>query len=473
MVYINGKWRQSETKMEVRNPATNEVIKTVFTVGKAETEEAIQSAKQAFKSWKKTTFTERVTYLEEAARLLEEQSEELAQLITKENGKPIADARYEVNDGIAFLHWYAEEAKRIYGDVLPAAAKDKQLFVIRRPIGVCAAITPWNFPFSMITRKIAPALATGCTIILKPASVTPLSAIKVFECFHKAGLPKGVVNLVIGKASEIGNTLTASEDVKKITFTGSTDVGKLLLRDSAETVKASSMELGGHAPFIVFADSDIDGAIDGVLMTKFTNSGQTCVSTNRIYVEKSIAEEFTSKLVQKVEKLKIGNGLDEDVNVGPVIDSNSFEKIMNQIADAKAKNGEVICGGRQYDNKTGGYFIEPTIISNANEDMLIAYEETFGPVVPIFTFKGEEEIIEKANHTHYGLAGYCYTKDLGRAFRMMEELEYGMVGINDPAPFAIHTPFGGVKESGLGQEGGKYGLEAYLITKYISFNINY
>ncbi|MFD1450730.1 NAD-dependent succinate-semialdehyde dehydrogenase [Oceanobacillus sojae] len=473
MVYINGKWRQSETKMEVRNPATNEVIKTVFTVGKAETEEAIQSAKQAFKSWKKTTFTERVAYLEEAARLLEEQSEELAQLITKENGKPIADARYEVNDGIAFLHWYAEEAKRIYGDVLPAAAKDKQLFVIRRPIGVCAAITPWNFPFSMITRKIAPALATGCTIILKPASVTPLSAIKVFECFHKAGLPKGVVNLVIGKASEIGNTLTASEDVKKITFTGSTDVGKLLLRDSAETVKASSMELGGHAPFIVFADSDIDGAIDGVLMTKFTNSGQTCVSTNRIYVEKSIAEEFTSKLVQKVEKLKIGNGLDEDVNVGPVIDSNSFEKIMNQIADAKAKNGEVICGGRQYDNKTGGYFIEPTIISNANEDMLIAYEETFGPVVPIFTFKGEEEIIEKANHTHYGLAGYCYTKDLGRAFRMMEELEYGMVGINDPAPFAIHTPFGGVKESGLGQEGGKYGLEAYLITKYISFNINY
>ncbi|MEK4302060.1 NAD-dependent succinate-semialdehyde dehydrogenase [Oceanobacillus sp. FSL W8-0428] len=473
MVYINGKWRQSETKMEVRNPATNEVIKTVFTVGKAETEEAIQSAQQAFKSWKKTTFTERVTYLEEAARLLEEQSEELAQLITKENGKPIADARYEVNDGIAFLHWYAEEAKRIYGDVLPAAAKDKQLFVIRRPIGVCAAITPWNFPFSMITRKIAPALATGCTIILKPASVTPLSAIKVFECFHKAGLPKGVVNLVIGKASEIGNTLTASEDVKKITFTGSTDVGKLLLRDSAETVKASSMELGGHAPFIVFADSDIDVAIDGVLMTKFTNSGQTCVSTNRIYVEKSIAEEFTSKLVQKVEKLKIGNGLDEDVNVGPVIDSNSFKKIMNQIADAKAKNGEVICGGRQYDNKTSGYFIEPTIISNANEDMSIAYEETFGPVVPIFTFEGEEEIIEKANHTHYGLAGYCYTKDLGRAFRMMEELEYGMVGINDPAPFAIHTPFGGVKESGLGQEGGKYGLEAYLITKYISFNINY
>ncbi|WP_077600963.1 NAD-dependent succinate-semialdehyde dehydrogenase [Oceanobacillus sojae] len=473
MVYINGKWRQSETRMEVRNPATNEVIKIVSTVGKAETEEAIQSAKQAFKSWKKTTFTERVTYLEEAARLLEEQSEELAQLITKENGKPIADARYEVNDGIAFLHWYAEEAKRIYGDVLPAATKDKQLFVIRRPIGVCAAITPWNFPFSMITRKIAPALATGCTIILKPASVTPLSAIKVFECFHKAGLPKGVVNLVIGKASEIGNTLTTSEDVKKITFTGSTDVGKLLLRDSAETVKASSMELGGHAPFIVFADSDIDVAIDGVLTTKFTNSGQTCVSTNRIYVEKSIAEEFTSKLVQKVEKLKIGNGLDEDVNVGPVIDSNSFEKIMNQIADAKAKNGEVICGGRQYDNGTSGYFIEPTIISNANEDMLIAYEETFGPVVPIFTFEGEEEIIEKANHTHYGLAGYCYTKDLSRAFRMMEELEYGMVGINDPAPFAIHTPFGGVKESGLGQEGGKYGLEAYLITKYISFNVNY
>ncbi|WP_040979732.1 NAD-dependent succinate-semialdehyde dehydrogenase [Oceanobacillus jeddahense] len=473
MVYINGEWKQSESKMEVRNPATNEVIETVSTVGKVETEEAIKSAKQAFKSWKKTTFTERVTYLEEAARLLEEQSEELAQLITKENGKPIADARYEVNDGIDFLHWYAEEAKRVYGDVLPTAAKDKQLFVIRRPVGVCAAITPWNFPFSMITRKIAPALATGCTIILKPASATPLSAIKVFECFHKAGLPEGIVNLVIGKASEIGNTLTKSKDVKKITFTGSTDVGKLLLKNSAETVKASSMELGGHAPFIVFADSDINVATDGVLMTKFTNSGQTCVSTNRIYVEKSIAEEFTSKLVQKVEELKIGNGLDEDVNVGPIIDSNSFEKIMNQITDAKAKNGEIICGGRQYDNKSDGYFIEPTIIVNANDDMLIAHEETFGPVVPIFTFENEEEIIEKANHTHYGLAGYCYTKDLGRAFKMMEELEYGMVGINDPAPFAIHTPFGGVKESGLGQEGGKYGLDAYLITKYVSFNTNY
>lgn len=470
MVYINGEWVKTANKLEVRNPATNEVIEAVSTVGKVETEFAISSAKRAFKSWKKTTFPQRVKYLEKVSYLLEKQSEELAQIITKENGKPIKDARAEVKDGIAFIDWYAEEAKRVYGDVLPASHKDKKLLVIREPIGVCAAITPWNFPFSMITRKIAPALATGCTVILKPASVTPLSAIKVFECFHEASLPKGVINLVIGNAEEIGNTMTKSEDVRKITFTGSTAVGKLLLRDSADTVKDVSMELGGHAPFIVFADADIRLAVEGVLTSKFTNSGQTCVSTNRIYVEKSIAEEFANTLTDEVKKLKVGDGLREEINVGPLINKKSMEKVRNQIDDAKNKNAKILCGGNIYDNDNDGHFMQPTVIQNATDDMLIAKEETFGPVVPIFAFENEEELIERANHKHYGLAGYCYTNGLSRGLRIMEELEYGIVGINDPAPFVIQAPFGGVKESGIGNEGGKYGLEGYLIDKFVSID---
>ncbi|MEK4439543.1 NAD-dependent succinate-semialdehyde dehydrogenase [Niallia sp. FSL K6-0077] len=473
MAYINGSWIESKSRLEVLNPATNEIIDTVPVVGKAETIAAIESAREAFKSWKKTTFSERVDYLVKAASILREQREELAELITKENGKPLRDSRSEVDSGIAYIDWYAEEAKRIYGDVLPAADQNKHLLVIREPVGVCAAITPWNFPFSMITRKIAPALATGCTMVLKPASATPLSAIKVFECFDKAGVPKGVINLVIGSAQEIGNAMTQSEEVRKITFTGSTAVGKLLLRDSADTVKAVSMELGGHAPFIIFDDANIDFVIEGVLNTKFTNSGQTCVSTNRIYVQKNIAEEFSKTLASRVSKLKIGNGLDESVDVGPIIDLKSYEKIMDQIKDAKEKNAKILCGGKPYDNKTDGKFIEPTIISDANEEMLISSEETFGPVVPIFTFETEDEIIEKVNHRYYGLAGYCYTSDLGRAFRVSGELEYGMVGVNDSSPFVVHAPFGGIKESGLGQEGGKYGLEGYLITKYISINTKY
>ncbi|MCF3944104.1 NAD-dependent succinate-semialdehyde dehydrogenase [Oceanobacillus alkalisoli] len=473
MAYINGRWIETASQLEVINPATNEIIGKVPVVGKTETIEAIESAKEAFKSWKKTTFPERVYYLEKVVTLLREQHEEIAQLITKENGKPIGDSRDEVESGIAYIEWYAEEAKRIYGDVLPASSQNKHLIVKRQPIGVCAAITPWNFPFSMITRKIAPALATGCTVVLKPASATPLSAVKVFECFDKAGLPEGVINLVIGSAQEIGNEMTKSEDVRKISFTGSTAVGKLLFRDSADTVKAISMELGGHAPFIVFDDSDVNIAVEGILNTKFGNSGQTCVSTNRIYVQSGIAEKFTKALTKKVSKLKVGNGLDEDVDVGPIIDQKSFDKIMEQIEDVRDKKGKIICGGKQYANNTGGKFIQPTIITEANEKMLIATEETFGPVVPIFTFETEEEIIEKANHKHYGLAGYCYTSDLGRAFRVSEELEYGMIGVNDSSPFVIQAPFGGIKESGLGQEGGKYGLEGYLITKYISFNANY
>ena len=468
MVYINGEWIKTNNRIEVKNPSTNDIVESVSIVGEKETKKAIESAKSAYNSWKKTTADERIKYLKKVSYLLNDISEELAILITKENGKSIKDARMEVQDGIDFVDWYIEEARRVYGDVLPASHEAKKLFVLKEPVGVCAAITPWNFPLSMITRKIAPAIAAGCTVILKPASATPLSAVKVFECFHKAGLPKGVVNLVIGSAKEIGKTLTKSKDVKKLTFTGSTVVGKQLMKASADTVKNVSMELGGHAPYIIFADADIDSAIKGVIGSKFTNSGQTCISTNRIFVEESIAKEFSQKLAQKVERLTVGDGLNEETDVGPLIDEDSMLKILNQIDDAKQKEGKVICGGNKQSKPNEGYFLEPTVIENANDQMLIAQEETFGPVAPIFTFKTEEELIERANHDNYGLAGYCYTKDLSRGLRMMNELEYGILGINDASPTVIQAPFGGVKESGIGSEGGKYGIEEYLIEKFVS-----
>jgi len=468
MVYINGEWIETNDKLEVKNPATNEIIQNVSTVGEQETAKAIESAKNAYKYWKKTTVDDRIKYLKKVSSLLNDISEDLAVLITKENGKPITDARMEVKDGIDFIDWYIEEARRVYGDVLPASHEEKQLLVLEEPVGVCAAITPWNFPLSMITRKIAPAIAAGCTVVLKPASATPLSAIKVFECFHEAGLPKGVVNLVIGSANKIGKTLTGSKDVRKLTFTGSTVVGRQLMRDSAETVKNVSMELGGHAPYIIFADADIDSAVEGVLGSKFSNSGQTCISTNRIFVEESATKEFSQKLTQKVKQLTVGDGLNEETNVGPLIDQNSMSKILNQIEDAEQKEGKIVSGGKKTEEDSGGYFLEPTIIENANDQMLIAQEETFGPVAPIFTFKTEEELVERANHDHYGLAGYCYTSDLSRGLRMMNQLEYGILGINDSSPTVIQAPFGGVKESGIGSEGGKYGIEEYLIEKFVS-----
>jgi succinate-semialdehyde dehydrogenase/glutarate-semialdehyde dehydrogenase len=342
--------------------------------------------------------------------------------------------------------------------------------VIRQPVGVAAAITPWNFPLSMITRKIAPALAAGCTVVLKPAPATPLSAIKVFECFHEAGLPKGVVNLVIGPAEEIGAEMTSHPEVRKITFTGSTAVGKKLLRDSADTVKKVSMELGGHAPLIVFEDADLDAAVEGVLSSKFKNTGQTCISTNRVYVADSVAEEFGKKLAEKVSGLRVGNGMEDGVDVGPLINKGALEKVVGHVQDASERSGKVLCGGRTAESAGGnGYFYEPTVIHHANEQMKIATEETFGPVAPIFQFQTEEEVIERANHASYGLAAYCFTKDLGRGFRMMRELEYGIVGINDPAPITVQAPFGGVKESGIGKEGGKYGLDEYLEEKFVSF----
>ncbi|HLR68727.1 MAG TPA: NAD-dependent succinate-semialdehyde dehydrogenase [Virgibacillus sp.] len=472
MLYINGKWIQTENTFEVTNPATGETIETISLGGKEETIEAIARAKDAFKQWRKTTGNQRSNYLKKVVQLMNERSDMLAETITKENGKPLADAKSEVASAINYLDWYAEEAKRIYGDTLSPSHPDKHLMVIRQPVGVCAAITPWNFPLSMITRKIAPALAAGCTVVLKPALQTPLSAVKVFECFHEAELPEGVVNLLIGAADEIGSEMTSSPDVRKITFTGSTPIGKKLLRDSASTVKKASMELGGHAPLIVFEDADIDEAVQGVMQSKFKNSGQTCISTNRVYVAESIADEFGEKLAEKTSKLQVGNGLQDGINVGPLINENALKKVKEQVEDARNNNGKVLCGGKEADlnQDVNGHFYEPTVIQYANDQMRIATEETFGPVAPIFTFKDEDEVIKRANHDSYGLAAYCFTQDLGRGLRMMQELDYGIVGINDSLPIVIQAPFGGVKESGMGKEGGKYGLEEYLEEKYVSLS---
>ncbi|MFT4415270.1 NAD-dependent succinate-semialdehyde dehydrogenase [Fredinandcohnia humi] len=474
MLYINGEWREANSGKTLRviNPATGELIKEVAYGGAEETNEAIAAATSAFSTWKRRTGKERGQYLERVAQLLREKTDEIAIVMTSEMGKPLPEAHREIGIAIDYVDWYAEEAKRIYGETLTPSHTDKHLMVLREPVGVTAAITPWNFPIAMITRKLSPALAAGCTVILKPASATPLTAIKVFECFHEAELPKGVANLVIGSAAEIANEMTSNPEVKKITFTGSTEVGKKLIRDSAVQMKRVSMELGGHAPFIVFEDADLDLAVEGIMLTKFKNCGQTCISTNRIYVADKVAEEFGQKLAERVSKLTIGNGLEEGVDVGPLIDHKALEKVEEHVEDALLHKGTLLCGGKRV-TKAGlpGSFYEPTVIQGANEAMKILTEETFGPVAPIISFSTEEEVIGKVNHKQYGLASYCYTKDLSRALRIMRELDYGIVGINDPTPIVAQAPFGGVKESGIGREGGKYGLEEYLEEKFVSIQI--
>ncbi|MFK9092572.1 NAD-dependent succinate-semialdehyde dehydrogenase [Bacillus salipaludis] len=474
MLYINGEWRDSFSgdTIEILNPATGVKLSEVASCGREETREAIEKAHEAFQTWKQTTGLERAQLLKKVADLLRENGEEIAKTITKEMGKPITEARREIISGSNYVEWFAEEAKRIYGETIPAPSFDKHLMLIQQPIGVVGAITPWNYPLSMVTRKIAPALAAGCTVVLKPAPSTPLTAIKVFECFHQAGFPKGVVNLVIGPAEEIGAELTSNPLVRKITFTGSTAVGKKLIRDSADTVKKFSMELGGHAPFIVIADANVDAAVDGAISTKFVNNGQTCICTNRIYVAEEIAEEFGKKLAVKTSQLTVGNGLNESTQVGPLINEQALNKVESHVKDAIDHNGEILCGGERLEfPNLKGCFYKPTVINHAKETMKIAKEETFGPVVPIFTFKTEEEVINKANDTHYGLAAYCYTTDLGRGLRMMRELDYGIVGINDPAPIVTQSPFGGLKESGIGKEGGKQGIQEYLEKKFVSILI--
>ena len=473
-MYINGEWIKSDKTLDVYNPATNEIVDKVYLVNKEKTEQAIQHAKEAFKKWSQKTAVERAQYLRAVANKIEENKEKFARTITLEMGKSIHNARYEVQSTIDYFNWFAEEGRRVYGDTIPASDPTKRLMTIKQPVGVAAAITPWNFPLSMIARKFAPALAAGCTVILKPAPEAPLSAVELFKVFDEVGIPNGVVNLVLGDAEEIASAFMESRDVRKITFTGSTEVGKILIRQSADTVKKVSMELGGHAPFIIFEDADLDLAVEGLIKSKFASTGQQCVCPNRIYVHESIYDDFAERLKNKVLSLKVGNGLDESNDIGAIVSEKGLEKIHHHVSDAVNKGASIICGGKRItEGECGkGIFYAPTVLGNVREEMIVVHEETFGPVIPLMKFSTEEEVIEKANHISYGLASYFYTNDLGRMYRVSERLEYGMVGVNDAAPFVVQAPFGGIKESGIGREGGYQGIEEYLETKFISVKLN-
>ncbi|MFC4769309.1 NAD-dependent succinate-semialdehyde dehydrogenase [Effusibacillus consociatus] len=472
-LYINGKWREAagSRQFPVTNPATGEFITAVADASAADAREAVEAAWQAFETWSKETARKRSELLYKWYRLIVEHAGELASLMTTEQGKPVNEAKGEVLYGADFVLWYAEEAKRIYGDLIPASAQTKRLQVLQQPVGPVLAITPWNFPAAMITRKIAPALAAGCTVVIKPSEETPLTAIRLVELAEQAGFPPGVINLLtVQNPREVSEVLLTSPLIRKITFTGSTEVGKFLMRQAANGVKRVSLELGGHAPFIVFADADIEKAVDGAIASKFRNAGQTCVCANRIYVEETILAAFTEKFRAKVEQLKVGQGHQEDVEIGPLINQEAVEKVERHVRDALEKGAQLVCGGQRltgagYEN---GQFFQPTILAGVTNDMLISQEETFGPVAPIYAFRTEEEVLDLANHPNYGLAAYVYTSNLGRTIRMTENLEFGIVGVNDPLPAVAQAPFGGYKESGLGREGGKYGLEEFLETKFVS-----
>lgn len=474
MLYINGEWIESSDSFDVINPASNEVLEHIPKASPQQTNDAIDAANAAFPMWSKLPALKRAAYLHKVADLLRERMDHIAAIITKEMGKPLPEAKGEMSLAIDYLEWYAEEGRRIYGETIPASTENKRLMVIQQPVGVVGAITPWNFPIAMITRKLAPALAAGCTFILKPASATPLTAIEVIKACHDAGIPKGVVNLLHGSANTIVNELMASADVHKITFTGSTEVGKHLIRQSADTVKKVSMELGGNAPFIVFEDANIEVAAEAVIASKFRNAGQTCVCTNRIYVHENIAEEFSKALARNVNELVVGNGLDSGVTIGPLIDEGAVSKVESHISDATEKGAQVLAGGSRLDegNFKDGFFFQPTVLTNVNDDMKISFEETFGPIAPVFTFSSEEEVIARANNTEYGLASYIFTNHNSRIIRVSEALNYGIVGVNDPLPTVAQAPFGGVKESGIGREGGRQGIVEFLEDKFISIQMD-
>lgn len=469
-MYINGEWLTTGQTLEVKSPATQEIVSEVPLGDRTHVEKAINAADEAFQSWSKLAAIERSNILFTISQKMTEKKEELSAMITREMGKPIGDSRGEVQQAIDYFRWYSEEAKRVYGETIPSNTVDKRILVIKQPVGVVGAITPWNFPISMLARKLGPALAVGCTVVVKPASQTPQCAVELFKIFEEAGVPTGVLNLVIAKASVVSDVFMESQKVKKVTFTGSTPVGKKLIEASAKTVKRVSMELGGHAPFIVFDDADISDAIDGLLRTKYRCSGQMCTSTNRVYVQSSIAEEFSRKLAEHVSELKAGNGFNEDSTVGPLVDEQAIEKVISQVEDAKEKGAKVLVGGErltggEYDK---GYFFMPTVLSDIKDNMDIYTDETFGPVAPIITFDSVEELLQQVNHEKYGLASYVYTNDISKIIHVAETMEYGMVGVNDPLPFTVQAPFGGVKESGMGREGGHHGLNDYLEEKMIS-----
>ncbi|SFX24341.1 succinate-semialdehyde dehydrogenase / glutarate-semialdehyde dehydrogenase [Janthinobacterium lividum] len=464
---IDGVWCDADdgATIAVTNPATGAVIATVPRMGAAETRRAIAASHAAFRLWRKQTVKARATVLRAWHALILQHADDLALILTSEQGKSLAEAKGEIVSNAAYLEWFAEEGKRAYGDVIAPPSNDKRIVVIKQPIGVCAAITPWNFPNGMITRKAGPALAAGCAMVLKPASQTPLSALALGELALRAGVPPGVFNVVTGAAQAIGSELCHNDLVRKITFTGSTEVGAWLSREAAGTIKKLSLELGGNAPFIVFDDADIDAAVEGVLMSKYRNSGQTCVCANRIYVQDSIYDDFAARLVAKVAELKLGNGLDAGVTQGPLIDENAVRKIEQHIADALAKGGKLAIGGKRH--ALGGSFFEPSVVLEANSDMLVATEETFAPLAPLFRFGSEDEVVSMANATQFGLAGYFYSRDLGRVWRVAEELEVGMVGINTGMIANEMAPFGGVKHSGMGREGSHYGMDDFLDIKYL------
>lgn len=464
---INGEWVQADSgkTIDVINPATGLKIGTVPRSGAAETRRAIEAANEAFKTYRKTSALERSKLLRKLHDAIMDNQDSLAELLTIEQGKSLTESRGEVGSSAAYVLWFAEEARRTYGDVVPSPWADRRILVTKEPVGVIAAITPWNFPSSMLSRKLGPALAAGCTAVVKPASQTPYSGLAWGALCEEVGFPKGVVNVLTGSAGEIGDEICANPLVKKITFTGSTEVGKLLIEKSAATVKKVSMELGGNAPFLVFDDADLDRAVEGSITAKYRNSGQTCVCTNRFFVQAGIYDKFVEKFAAASSKLKVGSGLDEGVQQGPLIDVKAVEKVEEFISDATAKGGKVVAGGKRH--ALGGSFFEPTVIANATPEMKFMKEEIFGPVAPVFRFETEEEAIELANNTEFGLASYFYTGNLGRAFRVMEGLKYGMVGVNEGLITTPEAPFGGVKESGLGREGGHQGIEDYLDTKYV------
>ncbi|KAK1440090.1 hypothetical protein QVD17_05915 [Tagetes erecta] len=465
--FIGGKWIDAYDgkTIEVNNPATGEVIASVACMGEKETQDAISSAYDAFGHWSKLTAVDRSSRLRKWYNLLIEHKEELGQLITLEQGKPLKEAIGEVLYGAGFIEFYAEEAKRIYGDIIPSPLPDRRLFVLKQPVGVVGAITPWNFPFALITRKVGPALACGCTVVVKPSELTPFTALAVAELALRSGIPPGVLNVVMGDAPKIGNYLLESRQVRKITFTGSIAVGKKLMASAAETVKKVSLELGGNAPFIIFDDADLEVALKASVASKFRNSGQTCVCTNRLLVQEGIYDKFITAFSNAVQNLKVGNGFSEGVSQGPLINEAAVQKVESLVQDAISKGAKVVVGGKRHD--LGLTFYEPTVISDAKNEMLIARQEIFGPVAPVIRFKTEEEAIQIANDTDSGLAAYLFTNNIQRSWRVSEALEYGMVGVNEGIYSSEGAPFGGVKQSGLGREGSKYGLDEYLEIKCI------
>ncbi|MFY8105298.1 MAG: NAD-dependent succinate-semialdehyde dehydrogenase [Elstera sp.] len=466
--YINGQWVAADAgaTLSVDNPATGATIGAVPNMGAAETRRAIDAASVAFPLWAARPAKERANILSRWADLITQHVEDLAQIMTAEQGKPLAEARGEILSGAAYIQWFAEEGRRVYGDVIPQPRSGQRLLVVKQPVGVCGAITPWNFPSSMIARKAGAALAVGCTLVIKPSDLTPFSALALAELAERAGLPAGVLNIVFGEAAPIGDELCFNPKVKKITFTGSTAVGKLLLGKAAQTVKKVSMELGGNAPFIVFDDADVDAAVAGAILSKYRNAGQTCVCANRVFVQAGIYEAFAEKFTAAVKTLKVGNGLEAGVTTGPLIDDRAIAKVERMVADATEKGATVLTGGSKH--ALGGRFYEPTVLANVTGDMAVIRDEIFGPVAPLVRFTDEADVIRLANDTDYGLAAYFYARDLGRVWRVAEALEYGMVAVNEGAIATEVAPFGGVKQSGMGREGSKYGVEDYVQIKFIA-----